>query len=70
MTNIERGEEMKTLTLVFLTLLLIACAYNPRPWPDKEIQLRYNWYEDEWTYAEPEEKLRYNYMEDRYEFSK
>lgn len=32
-------------------------------------ELKYNYYEREWQYAEPNAELRYNYMERRWEYT-
>lgn len=58
------------IILFILLLFSLGCAYLPETYNNDAWALRYNYIEDEWEYAGPDERLRYNYMENKWEYSK
>ena len=56
--------------ILALSLLLLTIGCASRQVQDAETwQLRYNYLENEWTYAPGHAELNYNYMEQRWEFT-
>ena len=63
---------MRILPLLLLSglLLLAGCGASQYTGAGKGgDRLRYDYLDDEYEFAGPEEELRYNYMEDRYEYT-
>ena len=63
---------MKTLffTLIFSILISPASALAYRDYQSAPAHLRYNYMEDRFEYAHPQEQLRYNPIEDEWSYER
>jgi hypothetical protein len=62
---------MKILLIILIVAAMFtSCAITNRPFTFEKSVLRYNYLEDQWSYAREDAPLKFNHYEDRWEFAR